>query len=410
MPLPNQQPVELLPPAPPPQVPAQQAWTLPQLTHLALSYNPSIRKAVSEIESARGDAIQSGLYPNPNFDTNNPELVGGQFTVLNVGMTQEIVTKGKLRLNKAAADQVTRQSELAYIRARFDVLSDIRSQYYSILAAERRLAVQRELVKLAGATKKAAEGRVKALEGTETDVLLLTVELQRAETKSINFETTLNGLMRKLSATVGVPELPFTAAQGDLFGPVPHFDDAEIREFIYAGNSDVQRARVDILRNRLLLRRAEVEPFPNPIVAPTYYSGLTTSTVPQQYGLTVMFPIPTWNRNQGNIRSQRGDLEASIANLGTVQNQLLGQAADILARHRAALQMADRLSREILPAAQRSLQLTRSGYDRGLLDISTLLQAQRALIDVNMDLIDAQETVWTTAADLAEILQREQFP
>src|SRR4029077_16158180 len=99
--------------------------------------------------------------------------------------------------------------------ARFDALTDIRSQFYSVLAAERRLTVQRELLALAAATKKAAEGRVRALEGTETDVLLLTVELQRAEAKALNLQTTLEGLKRKLDAPVAIPELPMAAARGD---------------------------------------------------------------------------------------------------------------------------------------------------------------------------------------------------
>jgi cobalt-zinc-cadmium efflux system outer membrane protein len=315
-----------------------------------------------------------------------------------------------MRLNRGAANQVVSQSELAFIQTRFDVLTDIRSQFYSVLAAERRRAAQRDLVALAVATRKAAEGRVRALEGTDIDVLLLTGELQLAEAKGANLQTTLEGLKRKLAATVGIPELPIAAAHGDLFGVVPYYDDAQLRNFILAGNSEVQKARAEILRNRLLLRRAEVEPYPNITVAPCYYTGLTTARVAQVVGPTLMFDVPTWDRNQGNIRSQRGDLDASLANLGVVQNEILGQAANTLAQHRAARQRADRLAREILPTAQRSLELTRSGYDRGLLDISTLLQAQSALIDVNMDLIDSLEDVWRTGAELSGILQQEQFP
>jgi hypothetical protein len=45
-----------------------------------------------------------------------------------------------------------------------------------------------------------------------------------------------------------------------------------------------------------------------------------------------------------------------------------------------------------------------------VLDISTLLQAQQTLLETNHDLTDALEEAWTTAAILAGVLQREQFP
>ncbi|HEX4132610.1 MAG TPA: TolC family protein [Pirellulales bacterium] len=385
-------------------------WTLEQLVQIAEQNNPSIRKAAAQIQSARGDATQAGLYPNPNFDTNNPELIGGQYSALNVGAIQEIVVKGKLRLNRAAANQALVQAQLAYVTARFDALTEIRLQFYAVLAAERRLVVLRDLVQIAEQTRHAAVGRVQAGEGTETDVLLLTVELQRAEVAVVNAETKLVGLKRKLAATVGIPELSVAAVRGDLFGPVPRFDDEQMKQYIVNDNSEVQTARAEILRNRVLLRRAEVEAYPNPTIGPVLYWGLNPGTVPTQFGITVVTPLPLWNRNQGNIDSQRGDLAASAGNLGAVQNDLLGSAADTLHQHLAARQLADRIGSDILPNAKRSQELVRSGFNKGLLDISTLLAAQKSLIQANLDYIDALEDVWTTAAELAGLLQRQQFP
>jgi len=385
-------------------------WNLEQFVQIAEQSSPSIAKARAEIQSARGLALQAGLYPNPSFDTNNPEFIAGQNTVLNVGVVQEVVVKGKKRLDQAAAEQAAIQAELAYIKARFDTLTEIRSQFYSVLAAERRLALQWELVGIAAATKRAAEQRVQAFQGTETDVLLLTVELQRAEIAARNYHTLLEGSKRKLAATVGVPELPVAAVQGDLYARLPDFDDANLQQIILADNSEVQSARIDVNRNRLLLRRAEVEPYPNITIGPTYYAALDPNKLPPQFGLTIVFPIPTWDRNQGNIISRQGDVRVSAANVGVVQNTLLGEASKTLAKHRAARQRAERIGLDILPNTQRALQLTRSGYDQGLFDVSTLLQAQRTLIETNKGLIDALEDAWTTGANLAGVLQLQQFP
>jgi outer membrane protein TolC len=50
------------------------------------------------------------------------------------------------------------------------------------------------------------------------------------------------------------------------------------------------------------------------------------------------------------------------------------------------------------------------GYLKGEFDLTRLLQAQRTLTETNVDFIDALKEVWTTAAELAGMLQVEEFP
>ena len=124
----------------------------------------------------------------------------------------------------------------------------------------------------------------------------------------------------------------------------------------------------------------------------------------------MQFDIPTWNRNQGNILSSEADIVDSVASLGAVQNDLLGQVADALSQYRSARERARRFETEILPNAKRAQLLVRDAYLKGILDISTLLQAERTLMDATVDYIDALDDTWQAAADLANLLQLEQFP
>src|SRR5262245_25084937 len=102
--------------------------TLDQLEHLAQSHNPILQRDLAKLDSARGQALQAGLYPNPRFDTNNPEVFAGRNTLLNFGIQQEIVTKGKLRLDTAAAQQEDRKAELRYNQNRLALPTDVRKQ------------------------------------------------------------------------------------------------------------------------------------------------------------------------------------------------------------------------------------------------------------------------------------------
>src|SRR5262245_34219021 len=73
--------------------------SLEDLEQLAQANNPILARDQARVESARGQALQAGLYPNPHFDTNNPEVFAGHNSTFNVGFTQEFVVKGKLQLD-----------------------------------------------------------------------------------------------------------------------------------------------------------------------------------------------------------------------------------------------------------------------------------------------------------------------
>jgi cobalt-zinc-cadmium efflux system outer membrane protein len=64
----------------------------------------------------------------------------------------------------------------------------------------------------------------------------------------------------------------------------------------------------------------------------------------------------------------------------------------------------------ILPDARRTVSLVLQGYQQGQLELVRLLEAQRALFEANLDYIDAEQDRLSSAADLANLLQLEQFP
>ena len=52
-------------------------------------------------------------------------------------------------------------------------------------------------------------------QGTETDVLLLRIQLRRIEVNAANLGTTLDANRRTLAATIGLPDLLIGRASGD---------------------------------------------------------------------------------------------------------------------------------------------------------------------------------------------------
>ncbi|HEY3966937.1 MAG TPA: TolC family protein [Planctomycetaceae bacterium] len=392
-----------------PESGAQSKLTLQYLSRLAIGNHPLLQRDQARITSAAGQALQAGLYPNPTFDTNNPQVFNGPLgTALNVGFTQEIVVKGKLRLDRAAALRAQQQAELAYVADKYALLAQVRNQFYQTLAAQFRVDVLRRLLVVTDASVKTGAERVKATIADKQELLLLQIDDDRVKANLENAIKVLDGERKQLAALVGFPGLVTDQVVGSLTAATPVFDEQAMQEFVTSENAQVQIAKLDIDRNKILLQRAEVEPAPNVIIGPAYQYGLNKTQ--EQFWMTVVFPIPVSNRNQGNIGSARADIRDATESLSAVQLDLLRRMADSLSGHRGALEQAEKYKTKIIPDARESLRLAKSGYDAGVLEFSVYLQAQRTLIETTQDYVNVLETVWTTAANLSGLLQMDRFP
>ena len=97
-------------------------------------------------------------------------------------------------------------------------------------------------------------------------------------------------------------------------------------------------------------------------------------------------------------------------NMNVVRNDLLRQTAEVASRYRAAYQLRQRINDVILPNADRTLRLSRDGYDKGIIDLPRYLQAQRLYSETLLNYVQASERLWVTGSDLAGLFQVERFP
>lgn len=394
-----------LPPAP--DVPSP-GITLEELTAIAEASNPTLRTAAAAIESFRGNAIQVGLYPNPLLTGGANQLVGNQSQYYGA-LSQEIVTKHKLKLNREAATRQVLQAEQTFVLTRFQLLTDVRQGYMQALAAQRRNEVLVKLVEIAAKSQRAAANLQKAGEGTRTDTLLFEIELEKAEVGLENAEAKLKAARRQLAAVLGQRDMEIGRINGNLQESLEQLSLRVLIDGYVPYNASVQIAELEIDRSKFLIRRAEVEPFPNV----TVYAGYQRQIEPALHNmalLTMSMPLPLWNQNQGNITSAYANLSKAQADVEVVQNTIAKQMADLGGRYRVADQQVHRYETKIVPKAREGVEIIQEGFAQGQFDFLRLLQAQRILVESNLGLIDALEARWSAAAEMAGLAQIEEFP
>jgi len=390
--------------------PRGEGMTLEEVTSIALANSPVIMEARNLAIAARGRALQASLYPNPTMGHASPQLAGNQ-SQYNAYVIQDLVTKNKIGLDTAAAERAAIAAEFALVRARFDVLTMVRQRFYTALAMQERIVVLERMVNIAQTALDVGQRLLKAEVGTRGDVLLLQIELSKSEADLKNFHALAETSRRQLSAATGLLNLQIDRVDGDLKQALPEFDLLSVQQGVLTRNADVARANVEVARNQFVLRRAQVEPFPNVNMMGGYQNQQPAALAPTVQGIyQLQIVVPLWNRNQGNIRAAQANISASVAQYNRVRLELANLSAETLGRYFVALQLVERYEKEILPSAVQVQSITAQLYQQGQVDFLRYLAAQRALLDANLTYITAQQDRWTSAAEVASLLQSEQFP
>jgi cobalt-zinc-cadmium efflux system outer membrane protein len=227
------------------------------------------------------------------------------------------------------------------------------------------------------------------------------IEVEQARILLQNAGNRQQAAWQTLSAVVGQP-LPVQRLEGtlDRTQPVLTWDDTLAR--LLGQSPEVAAAVVNVERAQLALRRARAEPTPNITVEGiVQYDNAIDSS---DGNLQVTLPVPLLNRNQGGIREARARLTGAQQALERVEAGISQRLSKVFERYANAQNQVERYSSEILPAAERSFELTREGYRSGEFGFLTLLTALRTLFHTKLAYLEAQRELWVSASEIEGML------
>jgi cobalt-zinc-cadmium efflux system outer membrane protein len=393
---------------PPMAIPTDAPATLPEFEAVALRSHPRLRSAMAAVEQSRGQAVQARLYPNPVLSGGSPQISGPDSQWYGFA-TQELVTAGKLRLAQQAALREVQKAEYELIRARFDVLTGVRDDFYRLLVAQRRLEIFKLLLDIATRSYRIGQELAKAGEESRADVLFWSIERDRAEVRYRNASVYVDAGRRRLAASIGLPRADIDYVEGDLFMPLPDFDLKPLQEAVVRNNSLPRAAAAEIARAQWATERAVVQPIPNITLLGGYQRQVDLP--PDDQGLVeLMVEVPLFNRNQGNIRTTRAEIASARADLRDIELTLAETTANTIAIYRTSQRQTRWFEEYILPKARETVAVTQLLYSQGEITFLNLLEAQRILNQTELDYVQAQEDRWRAAVEIANLLQLPSFP
>jgi outer membrane protein, heavy metal efflux system len=362
--------------------------TLAQLEEMAVRCNPTLAQAAARVQAAHGQYIQSGLYPNPVVGYQASEIGDDGRAGQQGGFVgQEVVTAGKLRLNRDVAGQEIRQAEYAWQAQRFRVLTDVRRTFYDVLVAQRSLELTEQLVHIGEEGIKSTEALMKAKEAARVDVLQARIETDSAKILLDKARNRHVAAWRNLAAVVGDRMMQPTPLTGNLLDGMAQLGWEDALNRLLAESPQLAGAQAGVARAQAALSRECAGRYPNvDLQASMQYDNATQDSIA---GVQVGIPLPIFNRNQGNIRRAQAELAAAQQEIKRVQLALQQRLAVVFEQYATAQQQVEKYNRDILPNARESLKLVSSGYRQGEFSYLVLLTAQRTYFQTNLAYLDA---------------------
>ena len=282
-----------------------------------------------------------------------------------------------------------------------DVLTELTKAFVSAVEAQQQLEQQRELFSVAEqlfetVSAQVEAGKVSKLQQTKAQVELsrARIELERARNEK---ESTFSKVASFWSAQI--PE--FTAVEGSLEVPqsLPEFQ--MVADYIER-NPDVARWTTELQQREAVLSAAKAQGIPDISISAGYRWMQDIDAEAAVVGVSI--PLPFFNRNQGNVRAARYQLNRAQ----NQQRAVLIEAKQSLQQNFNTLHASyfevQQLKEEVLPGAETAYQAALSGYRQGKFDFLEVLDAQRTLFETQTRYVQSLAEFNRAVADVERLI------
>lgn len=357
--------------------------------------SPALKEAAALVEAARARS-RAITFPNPELvaRVENAPLRGSGSPDYLAGVSQSIPLGGRIAATRevelANFTHAEKQAHLTLLQVRRKTHSAFATALYSAEAlqlASNSLHDAQSILKIAKQRVSAGDMVQSDLGASEAEVLQAQLNLDRAAHLH-------HHALHVLEVALAIPDLSSVSLQGDL-KQVIGIDDINSLVTEFRAAEAISQAEVDRQKARLKAVRAERIPDLN---VELLYRRMGAG---DQDGVDVglRLPIPFSKGASAKTAAARAELTAAEAQLEKTRSQNELEEHEIRAHLETALRSSKMLLTEILPRAQKSLQIQTLRFEAGDLSYFDLLPIRRELVRVQQTYLQSLREIieaWTT--------------
>ena len=364
-------------------------------------------RAEQKVVESRKEGAKLWLSQNPYASillgrrketTSDPAATGLQYQV-HIEQALEIAGQRWARL-AAVTSQIEvakAQTELAQVESRALLLT----AYVQASLADQRVAVARGREELAERLLGSAQARLDLGATGELDVNLAQVEKGRVRGDRVQAEVLLANRQVVLGILCGISPLPKLVLTSSHAAPpeisAEHEQLAALYSLAESERADLLavRRQQDALSNEI--NRLRREAIPNLVLSFDYQRDLPGQDF---FGGTVGLSFPFWNRNQGPIAQMQATELQRQAEERLLLTRIRGEVMVAHLKLQLLRVQVKEFQKDVLPPAERNIELLRRGWQAGKFDLFRVITASRELTETRLRFLDLLEDLWIAAIEL----------
>lgn len=408
-----------------------------------IATSPDLRRTRALVREAKGGALQaiSGLVPRlellARYSRLSPVETAGLTTGGDVGNIEDLIGMLEDPVAQqlwtglatfefpALVDQYATDARLTYsftrslaeampayraakksqVAAEYQIeaeLNDVafngRQAYYEFARAEASLAVASFALEAAVSQREETEALVSAGSAAKVDLMRVRAQEEAARVAVENAKLGLQVATRALQTLMHTQQSPSLGEDlsKDVTG-IPRGDEETLKERAYEHRPDLLALRKYLEVTRHQLKSAKGSAAPDVLaLGSVQYSNPNLRVVPQQQRFEATWEVGAvirWSPNDsvsgtGRARQLQADLERAYADVTLLEDGIRVEVAEGYHGVRAA-QSAIASARLGYEAAREGYRVTREQLQAGIVNTTTLLQAQAELIRAQVDVVES---------------------
>ncbi len=384
---------------------------LPDLVQEALQNNPQLRAARDKSSSARTRVSQVTAWEPPQvgvefFQTPvqsfpNPVKDGMETDYF---IQQMVPFPGKLSAMGRAAENSANMTDQDYQALERKVIRDLKSAYYELYLAQRKIQVNAENQDLLRKFVEIARKQYEVGMGSHHDILRAQTELSTLVNDGLVLVQEEKVVESMINTILSRPANAPLGTVPDIEADIPHWTFEQLRPLAIESRPELKSMNFGIEMTKADLSAARREYFPDLMVRFAYKKMNQTSPDFWDAMIGVSIPLAPWSSGQYTSRVEENEVNVRKAqnDYQNMLNMTLYEVQDALVKVQTSQSSVLLYKNTVIPQAEQTLESTLSAYQTGKTEFLMLIDAYRMVLMSRLDYYMAVMNYMSNQAQLEQ--------
>jgi outer membrane protein, heavy metal efflux system len=362
----------------------------------ALLNSPSVEATFYDWSASVENITVTRSLPDPQLTFQ--AYIQDTLTSFMPGLFQGIPGPGKLAARARVAAAGSRGKYFTFESAVLQTAFNLKRAYYQLGLLEEQLQLKQATLSLLENQEHVLRAQNEAGTATLPDLLRVQSESDRVHADLANLEDSRRSRLENFKAALGLtPQQPDPPTPTHFETAGENLDADELLRVAFERNPQLAAMEADVRAAEAGIAVAYKERVPD------FNAGLSADVyAPPFYWPQVGMTLPIWrDKLAAEVAQARANELAAKSKLKAAQIDLAVNFAEKSFAYRETSRNVALIENELIPKARQSLETVRAGYRTGTMDFSALTGAERMLLDLQLEAVQARTDREIALAELS---------